>query len=79
MTTRRGLSSIIEQKSDWERRERGMIQAVKATDRYESQLFVWDAERRVISLPHGKEIWYAQLGKDGQFRVIASKPKQSHK
>jgi hypothetical protein len=54
-----------------------MVQLVKATDKFASQLFQWDAERRVISLPHGKDIWFAQLGDDGQFKVIKSKPKSS--
>jgi hypothetical protein len=54
-----------------------MVQAVKATDKFASQLFQWDAERRIISLPHGKDIWFAQLGKNGQFTVIESKPKSS--
>jgi hypothetical protein len=53
-----------------------MIQAVKATDKYESQLFQWDIERQVISLPHGKDIWFVQLDKDGKFKVLESKPKQ---
>ena len=52
-----------------------MLQAVKATDKFESQLFQWDVERQVLSLPHGKEIWFAQLGDDGRFKVIESKPK----
>lgn len=52
-----------------------MVQSVKATDRFESQLFQWDMERRVISLPHGKDIWFAELGKDGKFRVLECKPK----
>jgi hypothetical protein len=54
-----------------------MIQTVKATDTFTSQLFQWDAERRIISLSHGKDIWFAQLGDDGQFTVIESKPKSS--
>ncbi len=54
-----------------------MVQAVKATDKFASQLFQWDAERQVLSLPHGKDIWFVQLGKDGQFTVIESKPKKS--
>ena len=54
-----------------------MIQAVKATDKFGSQLFQWDAERQVISLPHGKDIWFAELGKDGMFRVLDSQPKPS--
>jgi hypothetical protein len=54
-----------------------MVQAVKATDKFASQLFQWDAERRVISLPHGKDIWFVQLGDDGRFTVIESKPKSS--
>ena len=52
-----------------------MIQVVKATDKFESQLFQWDVERQVLSLPHGKDIWFAKLGDDGKFRVIESKPK----
>jgi len=52
-----------------------MVQAVKATDKFESQLFQWDVERQIISLPHGKDIWFVQLGKDGKFRVLESKPK----
>lgn len=52
-----------------------MVQSVKATDRFESQLFQWDVERRIISLPHGKDIWFAELGEDGKFKVIECKPK----
>lgn len=52
-----------------------MVQAVKATDEFESQLFQWDTERRVISLPHGKDIWFARLEEDGKFAVFESKPK----
>ena len=52
-----------------------MTQAVKATDQFKSQLFLWDTERRIISLPHGKDIWFAQLGDDGRFIIIESKPK----
>lgn len=52
-----------------------MIQAVKATDKFESQLFQWDMERKIISLPHGKEIWFAKLCENGQFRIIKSTPK----
>lgn len=52
-----------------------MVQLVKATDKFESQLFQWDIERQVISLSHGKDIWFAQLGRDGKFTVIESKPK----
>jgi hypothetical protein len=52
-----------------------MVQSVKATDKFESQLFQWDMERQVISLPHGKDIWFAQLDKDGKFKVLESKPK----
>lgn len=52
-----------------------MVQSVKATDKYESQLFIWDAERQIISLPHGKNIWYAKLNNNGIFVLIKSKPK----
>lgn len=52
-----------------------MIQSVKATDKFASQLFQWDADRRIISLPHGKDIWFAQLDNDGKFKVIKNKPK----
>ena len=52
-----------------------MVQLVKATDRFESQLFQWDVERRIISLPHAKDIWFAELGEDGKFKVIECKPK----
>jgi hypothetical protein len=52
-----------------------MVQAVKATDKFESQLFQWDMERQVLSLPHGKDIWFVQLGKDDRFKVLESKPK----
>ena len=52
-----------------------MIQTVKAMDKFESQLFQWDMERRVISLPHGKDIWFVQLGDDGKFNVLESMPK----
>lgn len=52
-----------------------MVQLVNATDKFESQLFQWDMERQVISLSHGKDIWFAQLGRDGKFTVIESKPK----
>lgn len=52
-----------------------MVQAVKAADKFGSQLFQWDTERQVISLPHGKDIWFVQLGRDGKFTVIESKPK----
>ena len=55
-----------------------MVQSVKATDRFESQLFKWDMEHRIISLPHGKDIWYAELGDDGKFRVLECKPKPQH-
>lgn len=54
-----------------------MVQAVKATDKFESQLFQWDMEQQIISLPHGKEIWFAKLCENGQFRVIKSTPKRS--
>jgi hypothetical protein len=56
-----------------------MVQMVKATDKFESQLFQWDVERQFLSLPHGKEIWFVQLGKDGRFKVLESKPKPSIK
>ena len=52
-----------------------MVQMVKATDKFESQLFQWDMERQVLSLPHGKDIWFVQLGKDGRFKILESKPK----
>ena len=52
-----------------------MLQLVKATDRYNSQLFQWDAEQKVISLPHGKEIWFVKLCEDGTFKVLGYKPK----
>lgn len=52
-----------------------MVQTVKATDKFESQLFQWDMERQIISLPHGKEIWFAKLCENGQFKVMRSKPK----
>ena len=52
-----------------------MIQHVKATDRYQSQLFQWDAVQKVLSLPHGKEIWFARLGCDGKFTVFKRIPK----
>lgn len=52
-----------------------MVQMVKATDKFESQLFQWDMERQVLSLPHGKDIWFVQLGKGGRFKVLESKPK----
>lgn len=52
-----------------------MIQAVKATDKFGSQLFQWDTERQILSIPHGKEIWFVKLGEDGKFEVIESKPK----
>jgi hypothetical protein len=52
-----------------------MVQAVKATDKFESQLFQWDMERQILSLPHRKDIWFVQLGKDGKFKVLNSKPK----
>jgi len=52
-----------------------MIQAIRASDKFESQLFQWDVKRKILSLPHGKEIWYVQLGEDGKFTVIESKSK----
>ena len=52
-----------------------MNQTVRATDQFESQLFQWDMERQIISLPHGKEIWFARLGEDGKFTLIKSEPK----
>jgi len=52
-----------------------MVQAVKATDKFESQLFQWDMERQIISLPHGKAIWFAKLCENGQFKIIKSTPK----
>ena len=52
-----------------------MVQTVKAKDKFESQLFQWDMKRQVISLPHGKDIWFVQLGEDGNFKVLESKPK----
>jgi hypothetical protein len=52
-----------------------MVQTVKAADKFESQLFQWDMERQVISLPHDKDIWFVQLGEDGRFKVLESKPK----
>jgi hypothetical protein len=52
-----------------------MLQLVKATDSYRSQLFQWDVERQVLSIPHGKEIWYLQLEENGLFNVLESKPK----
>ena len=52
-----------------------MVQSVKATDKFGSQLFQWDVERRVISLPHGKKIWFAELGNDDKFRVLENQPK----
>jgi hypothetical protein len=52
-----------------------MVQSVKATDKFESQLFQWDMEHRIISLPHGKDIWFAELGEDGKFKILESKPK----
>lgn len=56
-----------------------MVQAVKATDEYGSQLFQWDAAEKIISLPHGKEIWFARLGEDGRFEIIDHKPKSQMK
>lgn len=56
-----------------------MVQTIKATDKFGSQLFQWDIENQIISLPHGKEIWFVQLNEHGKFRVIESKPKpRSH-
>ena len=52
-----------------------MVQSVRALDRHASQLFQWDADNRIVSLPHGKEIWFARLGEDGKFIVVESKPK----
>lgn len=52
-----------------------MVQVVKATDKYESQLFQWDVEQQIISLPHGKEIWFVQLCESGEFRVVECVPK----
>jgi len=52
-----------------------LVQSVIATDRFESQLFQWDMERRIISLPHGKDIWFAVLDDDGKFKVLESRPK----
>ncbi|GHU62690.1 hypothetical protein AGMMS49983_04600 [Clostridia bacterium] len=52
-----------------------MVQMVKAKDKFESQLFQWDMERQVLSLSHGKEIWFVQLDKDGKFKVLESQPK----
>lgn len=52
-----------------------MVQLVNATDKFESQLFQWDMERQIISLPHGKEIWFAKLCENGQFKVFKSTPK----
>lgn len=52
-----------------------MLQAVRASDKYKSQLFLWDTESHILSLPHGKEIWFAALGDDGQFIVVGKKPK----
>lgn len=56
-----------------------MVQMVKASDKFESQLFQWDKERQVISLPHGKEIWFARLCDDGSFVIIDHKPKSQMK
>jgi hypothetical protein len=55
--------------------ETPVIQSVKASDMFESQLFQWDTERRIISLPHGKDIWFAKLGDDGKFTILESQPK----
>lgn len=55
-----------------------MLQAVKATDKFQSQLFQWDMKERIISLPHGKDIWFARLGEDGKFKIIDCKPKPQH-
>ena len=52
-----------------------MIQVVKADDQYGSQLFQWDTVNQIISLPHGKMIWFLQLGDDEQFKVVERKPK----
>jgi hypothetical protein len=56
-----------------------MIQTIKAKDKYKSSLFQWDSEKRILTIPHQKEIWYAELGGDGQFQVIGSKPKPDSK
>lgn len=56
-----------------------MVQAVKATDAYESQLFQWNSKERIISLPHGKDIWFARLDENGYFVVIDHKPKSQVK
>ena len=56
-----------------------MTQIVKANDKHKSQLFQWDTERNIISLPHGKEIWYAELSKDNHFVLLESKPKPKQK
>jgi hypothetical protein len=31
-----------------------MVQTIKGMDKFESQLFQWDAKRQVILLPRGK-------------------------
>jgi hypothetical protein len=52
-----------------------MLQVVKAKDKFASSLFQWDTDKQVISISHGKEIWYIQLESNGTFTVLGSKPK----
>ncbi|GHV18023.1 hypothetical protein FACS189425_05650 [Clostridia bacterium] len=51
-----------------------MIQSVRANDRYESELFRWDKTHRMLSLPHGKEVWFLKLAENGEFQCLRSEP-----
>jgi hypothetical protein len=52
-----------------------MIQSVYANDHYGSELFRWDKTHRILSVPHGKEVWYLKLAENDEFQCLRSEPK----
>jgi len=52
-----------------------MIQIVRALNKFYNQLFRWDSETRILSLSHGKYVWFVKLNDDNKFKVIDCKYK----
>lgn len=52
-----------------------MTQEVRTTDQHHALLFIWDANEQIISVRHGKRIWYIRIRKDGWCETLTSKSK----
>ena len=51
------------------------MQIVRATDSYSSPLFHWDKLNRIVSLSHGKEVWFCGLNESNDFVCLRKEPK----